>query len=92
LGDAEIKLTLKPDVRTGQRVSLSLGTREQPVNKAQGANVCFHLDRVAAGTYRVRVRVDGVDSLLIDRSDPKNMEFDEPKNLKFDDSQQLTIT
>jgi hypothetical protein len=85
-------MTLKPDIRPGQRVSLSLGTRETPVNKAQGANVCFHVDQIAAGKYRVRLRVDGVDSLLIDRSDPKNMEFGEPKNLKFDDSQQLTIT
>jgi hypothetical protein len=94
LGEADITLTVKPEVREKQRISLVLGTREFPVTQpvAAGASVSFHATQLAAGKYRVRLRVDGVDSLLIDRSDPKNMEFGEPKNLKFDDSQQLTIT
>ena len=39
---------------------------------------------VAPGVYKVRLRVDGIDSLLVDRSDPKA--------LKFDPSQEITIT
>lgn len=86
LGDADITLTVKPEVRKGQSISLGLGTRDIPAKQpiTPGASVSFHVPQLAAGTYRVRLRVDGVDSLLIDRSDPKN--------LKFDDTQQLKIT
>ncbi len=86
LGDADITLAVTPEVRAGQRVSLGLGTRDIPAVEpvTPGANISFHAAGVAAGKYRVRLRVDGVDSLFIDRSDPKN--------LKFDDTQQLQIT
>lgn len=86
LGEVTVNLTCAPDVKSTQRVSLILGSREelaaQPI--ADGANVSFLFDKLAAGEYRVRLRVDGVDSLLVDRSDPKN--------LKFDPTQKLTIT
>lgn len=86
LGEITLNLTCVPEVQLGQRVSLVLGSREelaaQPL--VQGANVSFHFDNLAAGEYWVRLRVDGVDSLLVDRSDPKN--------LKFDPTQRLTIT
>jgi hypothetical protein len=73
-------------VQPGQRVSLILGSREELAEQplVQGANVSFHFDGLAAGDYWVRLRIDGVDSLLVDRSDPKN--------LKFDPTQRLTIT
>jgi hypothetical protein len=86
LGDADITLAVRPDVRANQRISLGLGSRDIPAAEpvATGANVSFHVTGIAAGKYRVRLRVDGVDSLFIDRSDPKN--------LKFDDTQQLQLT
>ena len=97
LGEATIALAVVPDLRPEQRVSLVLGSREtqatQPV--AQGANVSFHVEGLAAGDYWVRLRVDGVDSLLVDRSkfvDPDDPEKFKPENLKFDPTQRLTIT
>ena len=86
LGDADITLAVRPSVRANQRISLGLGTRDIPANEpiVPGSNVSFHVTGIAAGKYRVRLRVDGVDSLFIDRSDPKN--------LKFDDTQQLQLT
>jgi hypothetical protein len=44
----------------------------------------FKVENIAAGTYRLRLRIDGVDSLLIDRSNPAQP--------KFDESQQVTLT
>jgi hypothetical protein len=44
----------------------------------------FIVKQIAAGTYRLRLRIDGVDSLLIDLSD-----IAKPK---FDESQQVTLT
>jgi Pvc16 N-terminal domain len=86
LGELTVNLTCVPHVRTVQRVSLILGHREvlatQPL--VEGADVSFHFDHLAAGEYWVRLRVDGVDSLLVDRSDPKK--------LKFNPTQRLTIT
>lgn len=86
LGEATITLQCSPDVLPEQRVSLVLGSREIPADQpiVKGPNVSFHGDHLAAGSYRVRLRVDGVDSLLVDRSDPKN--------LKFDETQQVTLT
>jgi hypothetical protein len=81
-----IPLSVSPEVRPGQHVSLILGNSElsaQPIT-LQGASATFDAGNVATSVYRVRLRVDGVESLLIDRSDPKN--------LKFDPSQQITIS
>jgi hypothetical protein len=81
-----ISLTVSPQVWPGQHVSLILGSRELPAQPitAPGAGVSFDASAVAAGAYPVRLRVDGIDSLLVDRSDPKA--------LKFDPSQEITIT
>lgn len=79
-------LTVAPEVRPGQSVSLILDSRELPAGpiQAQVADVPFDTSAVDPGTYRARVRVDGVDSLLVDRSDPKKLSFDE--------TQKITIT
>lgn len=81
-----IALTVSPQVQPGQRVSLILGSRELPAQPitATSAAVSFDARDVAPGVYKVRLRVDGIDSLLVDRSDPKA--------LKFDPSQEITIT
>jgi len=57
---------------------------DTPHHARTSASGEVRLDGVAAGSYRLRLRVDGVDSLLIDRSDPAH--------LKFDESQQITLT
>jgi hypothetical protein len=86
LGDATITLNCSPEVRPAQRVALVLGSKEVPAtaHPAQTDTLEFVAKNVAAGEYRVRLRVDGAESLLIDRSDPND--------LKFDETQKVTLT
>jgi hypothetical protein len=86
LGTANIALTCAPEILPEQRVSLVLGSRETPAaaRAVQTAALTFVFMNTAAGDHWLRLRVDGAESLLIDRSDPKD--------LKFDGSQKLTLT
>ncbi len=81
-----ISLTVSPLVQPGQQVKLILGTRELPAQPISDKTdtVSFDARDMAPGVYKVRLRVDGIDSLLVDRSDLKA--------LKFDPSQEITIT
>jgi Pvc16 N-terminal domain len=85
LGDATINLTCRPEVQPEQRVTLALGDREIIADQhpTQTNSLTFNVKKIGVGTWRVRLRVDGVDSLLVDRSDPKKP--------KFDESQKVTI-
>ncbi len=80
-----LALSISPEVRPGQKVSLILGSQESPAQpiQNQGGNVSFDASGFQTGVYRARLRVDGVDSLLVDRSDPRNP--------KFDPTQQITL-
>jgi hypothetical protein len=83
LGDATINLTCNPDVQPEQRVSLALGDREvraEPLAPPLNA-LSFVAKQVGAGSFRVRLRVDGVDSHLLDLSDPVKPKFDESKKV-----------
>ena len=83
VGDATINLTCRPDVQPGQRVSLALGNREvraEPL-AAPANTVTFVAKQVGAGAFRLRLRVDGVDSHLLDLSDPAKPKFDESKKV-----------
>jgi hypothetical protein len=75
-GHVSMSLTCSPDVRPGQRASLLLGGREiqaQPFNAAT-STLDFEFDNPtpadepAAVESFARLRVDGVDSLLMDRT------------------------
>jgi hypothetical protein len=83
-GNARIRLTCTPQVRPDQRASLLLGDRE--VLAAPHPNLTDTLDFVvtaaAPGEYWLRLRVDGVDSVLVDRS------VTPPR---FDPTQKVTI-
>ncbi|MGH7495329.1 MAG: DUF4255 domain-containing protein [bacterium] len=85
LGDATLSLTCTPEVRPEQRVTLALGELEIPAqpHPEQTDSLTFIAKKISAGVFRVRLRVDGVDSLLIDRTDEKRP--------KFDESQKVTI-
>ncbi|WDD37030.1 DUF4255 domain-containing protein (plasmid) [Nostoc sp. UHCC 0926] len=70
--NSELTLTLilSPQVRPRQRVALLLGDREvlaQP-HPTQTDRLEFRIAGVTPGEYFVRVRIDGVDSLLVDRT------------------------
>jgi hypothetical protein len=57
-------------VRPEQRVSLMLGANVVPADAhiAQTGTLTFAASGLAASKYFVRLRVDGVDSLLVDRT------------------------
>ena len=84
-GIARVTLDCKPELRPGQRVSLLLGDREIAAadRAAQSAQTTFVVNGAQAGSsLRVRLRVDGVDSPLIDwtRTPPG---FDETRRVEF---------
>ena len=68
-GTATITLSCQPDIRPGQRISLFLGTAEvsaQPWSTVT-STFTFVVEQAPVGVHLVRVRVDGIDSPLIDR-------------------------
>jgi hypothetical protein len=86
-GDIVI-LTVKcsPKVRRTQRVTLVVGDRElaaEPIMPEVTDTLTFESPRLLSGEPRVRLRVDGIDSILVHRSK------DKPPN--FDDSQKVEI-
>jgi hypothetical protein len=68
-GTARITLSCQPAIRPGQRVSLLLGTAEAaaPPLSAESNTVTFVIEQAPVGEHLVRLRVDGIDSPLIDR-------------------------
>ncbi len=82
---AKIKVTCSPTVQPSQQVFLLLGTQElaADAHAAATSQLTFASDTAAAGTYLIRLRVDGVDSQLVDHSKTPPV---------FDASQQVTIT
>ncbi|MHB1057963.1 MAG: DUF4255 domain-containing protein [Rhodanobacter sp.] len=74
-GDFALDLTCMPRIRDGQRVFLLFGDRllapaslSNPADTHQPSALSFQLNGVAAGTYTVRLRVDGADSIPVDFS------------------------
>lgn len=68
--DVTVTLTASPEVRAGQMVSLILGQNESIAEPFEGqiADLTFRFTNLVAGDFWARLRVQGVDSLLIDRS------------------------
>jgi hypothetical protein len=85
LGDITIKLTCSPTILPEQRVALVLGDREFPAaaHTEDTRELSFELRRVPAGIFRLRLRVDGVDSLLVDRSGDAGPAFDPTQRLEL---------
>jgi len=69
-GRATITLGCAPDVRAGQSVSLLLGSREVLPESWSGPadSFTFILEQAPVGDHLARLRVDGIDSPLIDRA------------------------
>jgi hypothetical protein len=65
-----LKINCSPNVFPGQRVSLLLGSFEYTTGTitASTSQLKFVVQALAAGSYSVRLRVDGVDSQIIDRT------------------------
>jgi Pvc16 N-terminal domain len=84
-GNIVYTTTSQPDVFPQQRASLLLGSQEilADAHAAQTNTLTFAAEDVVAGSYFVRLRVDGVDSMLVDRSVAPP---------KFDPTQSVTVT
>ncbi|WP_426700933.1 DUF4255 domain-containing protein [Rhodanobacter sp. Col0626] len=74
-GDLGLNLTCTPRLRDGQRVFLLFGDRlltpqsiSNPSDTQQPTALVFQVPGVTAGTYTVRLRVDGADSIPVDFS------------------------
>lgn len=74
-GNITVNLTCMPRIRDGQRVFLLFGDRllppssiSNPADTHQPSALVFQLIDVAAGTYTLRLRVDGADSIPVDFS------------------------
>ena len=68
LGSATLTLTCKPQVRPDQRVVLLLGDREvlAEARIMQTDTLVFIVEDAPVGSRFIRLRIDGVDSLLVD--------------------------
>lgn len=69
-GNVLIKIEFTPQLRPGQRVTLLLGQREIVPKKftVPAASLDFLIVAPDIGDYPVRLRIDGIDSPIVDRS------------------------
>jgi hypothetical protein len=69
-GDAAISLSFRPQVRPFQRASLVLGGREVPAqpHPTSIGSLDFEVEDAPPGDHLVRLRIDGIDSVLVDRT------------------------
>ena len=69
-GNATLTLTTNPQVRPEQRAALLLGDREVLADNhpVQTDTLTFVAEDAIAGSFHIRLRVDGIDSQLVDRS------------------------
>lgn len=69
-GDVTLTLTCNPQVSADQRVALLLGDREVLADEhpLQTSTLTFTIEDAPLGRRYLRLRVDGVDSLLVNRS------------------------
>jgi hypothetical protein len=65
--------------------SVDITLIDNPVDLNQPTNITFDIPDVDPGTYTVRLRVDGIDSLPVTISAP-------PVTLDFDKNQQVTVS
>lgn len=80
-----LNLTCAPNIFHGQRASLLVNNLEYVAAAvpASTSQLSFSVDSLPAGSYYIRLRVDGVDSQVIDRT------LTPPQ---FDSKQQLVVT
>jgi len=67
-----VRIGVRPDVRAGQKVTLLMDTREAPAQSfsaAQTATLDFEFPDAppAGGTPLLRLKVDGIESIVVDR-------------------------
>ncbi|MCP4329273.1 MAG: DUF4255 domain-containing protein [Alphaproteobacteria bacterium] len=83
-GAVTVTFDASPELRPNQTASLLLGALETPVepHPVQTGTLSFVIADIDAGTYWARLRIDGVSSVLIDRTALPPV---------FDPSQQIVV-
>jgi uncharacterized protein DUF4255 len=84
-GDISLTVTCSPQVDPKQRILLLFGDRAAPPSSATPTTLKFDIPAVAAGTYVVRLRVDGADSIPVILTGT-------PAMPAFDPAQQVVVT
>lgn len=91
-GTLNLSLTCEPRIAPGQRVLLIFGEQQaapasmtNPADLTQPTTLTFTVPAVATGTYVVRLRVDGADSIPVAYSGT-------PPIPAFDPAQRVTVT
>jgi hypothetical protein len=84
-GAVTFTVTCSPEIRPRQRAAFLLGDREILAAEftSQTPTLTFQAENLTAGVYFARLRVDGVDSLLVNRAVSPPV---------FDQTQKVTIT
>ena len=84
---AEIDLTCSPEVLPGQRAALLIGDREVPAeaHPAATGSLKFVVKHAPLGEHFLRLRIDGVDSLLVERLPNGSLAFDSDQKVKIHD-------
>ena len=69
-GEATVTIRCDPEVRPEQRSSLLLGDREFPADPhaVQTDTLTFRIHDIPKGNRYARLRIDGIDSILVDRN------------------------
>ncbi|CAN7160758.1 DUF4255 domain-containing protein [Caulobacter sp. LjRoot300] len=83
LGLATINITCSPQVLPDQRVTLVLGAKEIQANQhpTKTSALTFVAPLMATGSYRVRLRIDGSESLLVQGAASGDPQFDPTQTL-----------
>lgn len=84
-GDATLPLTSSPEVRPTQRVSLLLGDREvfAEDHSQQTDSLRFVIKKAPLGEHLLRLRVDGVESIIVKRPADSPPVFDETQKVRI---------
>ena len=82
-GNITLTITTAPRIRPGQRVTLLLADRPIELSAITGITntLTFNLQNIAQADYLVRLRVDGIDSIPVNRTS-QVPEFDNNQTLK----------
>ena len=91
-GDLSLTVTCSPRTREGQRIVLLFGesqvkvqTVTNPADESLPTSLDFSIPNVKKGSYLVRLRIDGSDSMPV-------ILVGTPPRLEFDPGQKVTIT
>jgi hypothetical protein len=75
-----VVVTCSPTLRPGQSAALAVGQNESAIEvKTAASQLTFVYAKLPAGKYPLRLRVDGIESLLIDRTKTPPVFYEDQK-------------